>query len=71
MPDSNAGVVQTAVAGAPSIGTRHRSPFLGIISAAPSRLQNAPFRPEPASVSSRAADPAAQLPTPPFVTSSS
>src|SRR5439155_187195 len=39
----------------PSIGTRHRSPFFGIISARPSALQNAPPTVLPASGSSRGA----------------
>ena len=53
---SAAGVVHTADAGLPSIGTRQRSPVLGIISARPSALQNAPFRVLPAPVSSRGRD---------------
>ena len=52
-PDSIAGVVHTADAALPSIGTRHRSPFFVIISARPSLLQNAPASELPASRSSR------------------
>src|SRR5262249_29347276 len=53
MFDSIAGVVHTGDAALPSIGTRHRSPFFGTISAARSALQNAPFSCEPAAASSR------------------
>jgi len=50
-PDSICGVVQTADAALPSIGTRQRSPFFETISALPSALQNAPFSADPASAS--------------------
>src|SRR5262245_52126601 len=40
---SAAGVVHTADAAPPSIGTRQRSPFFATISARPSLLQNAPL----------------------------
>src|SRR3954470_22945088 len=54
MFDSIAGVVHTADAAPPSIGTRHRSPFFGTIKA-PSLPQNAPINCEPAAGSSRGA----------------
>src|SRR5262249_7473188 len=53
MFDSKAGVVQMAEAALPSIGTRQRSPFFGIMSARPSLLQNAPVSDAPASGSCR------------------
>src|SRR5262245_19066449 len=44
---SGCGVVHTAAAAPPSIGTRQRSPSLGTISVRPSLLQNAPASDEP------------------------
>src|SRR6185436_21161407 len=49
---SAAGVVHTADAALPSIGTRQRSPFFATMSARPSVLQNAPFNWVPAALSS-------------------
>src|SRR5262249_60386741 len=56
MFDSACGVVHTAVACEPSIGTRQRSPFFETSSARPSLLQLAPANDEPAAPSSRGAD---------------
>jgi len=53
MFDSTCGVVQSALAWLPSIGTRQRSPFFGTRSARPSPLQNAPPSDPPAAASSR------------------
>src|SRR5262245_30056710 len=53
MLNSCCGVVHTADAAPPSIGTRQRSPFFGSINARPSWLQNAPASDAPASVNSR------------------
>jgi hypothetical protein len=53
MLDSACGVVHTADAALPSIGTRQRSPFLGSINDRPSRLQKPPASDAPASGSSR------------------
>jgi hypothetical protein len=55
--DSTCSVVHTAAAGLPSIGTRHRSPFLETNRVRPSALQNAPASEAPASGSSRGAVP--------------
>ncbi|PYQ92650.1 MAG: hypothetical protein DMF97_21375 [Acidobacteria bacterium] len=53
-------MVQTGDAAPPSMGTRHKSPFFGIINARPSALQKAPASCEPASFNSRGAAAAAR-----------